>query len=150
MDVFAFGLMAGLIIGWALGRFFYYDDDRMPQRAAAAAASAPSSALSGGVDTAAASAAGFAVKNDEDLELIEGIGPKIAQLLRAGGVRNFSDLAGMSLEQVRAVLATGGPGFALARPDTWIEQARLAAAGDWQALRQLQDRLTGGVDRRAA
>jgi len=84
----------------------------------------------------------------EDLKVLEGIGPKIAQLLKDDGILTFAQLADTSVERLEAILHAAGPNFRLADPATWPEQARLAADGKWDALRVLQDRLIGGQNRR--
>ena len=78
----------------------------------------------------------------DDLRVIEGIGPRIAGVLNAAGIRTFHDLATTDAERIDAILAAEDPRLArLATPDTWPEQAALAAAGDWEALAELTDTL---------
>lgn len=97
------------------------------------------------IDIAAARAAGFNLKGPDDLEIIEGIGPKIAELLHANGVKTFAQLANMSPADIQPILDKAGPSFRMARPETWPEQADLAARNHWRALLLLQQSLTGGV-----
>lgn len=85
--------------------------------------------------------------NPEDLKIIEGIGPKIEELLNADGIRTWRDLADAEVNHIRAILDKAGKSFRLANPETWPEQAALAAAGRWGELSELQERLQGGVDR---
>jgi predicted flap endonuclease-1-like 5' DNA nuclease len=85
--------------------------------------------------------------NPEDLTIIEGIGPKIEQLLKNAGINSWQDLAKAPLERLRDLLQEGGANYKLAKPDTWPQQAALAAAGKWGELQELQDRLQGGIDR---
>jgi predicted flap endonuclease-1-like 5' DNA nuclease len=80
----------------------------------------------------------------DDLKKIEGIGPKISQLLQDNGIVTFAQLANTSTDRLQAVLQAGGPRYQLADPSTWPEQAELAAGGAWDELQVLQDRLTGG------
>ncbi|MBN1221543.1 MAG: DUF4332 domain-containing protein [Anaerolineae bacterium] len=79
----------------------------------------------------------------DDLTVIEGIGPKISGLLQAAGVTTLAQLAETDVAQIRQILEDAGL-IRLADPTTWPEQAKLAAAGDWQALQKLQDELQGG------
>ena len=88
---------------------------------------------------------GKARDGSDDLELIEGIGPKIAELLKGAGIDTFDALAKATVEKVQEVLEAGGNQFNLAKPETWAEQAALAAAGDWAAFDQLTEALVGGV-----
>ena len=67
----------------------------------------------------------------DDLKKIEGIGPKIAQMLADHGIVNFSDLSNASLDRIRTILETGGPNYAVHDPTTWPEQAKLANEGRW-------------------
>lgn len=80
----------------------------------------------------------------DDLKKIEGIGPKIAQLLHADGITTFAELAKAKQPQLKAVLAAAGPRFKLHEATTWPEQAALAAAGKWEELAKLQAELDGG------
>ncbi|NMC78326.1 MAG: DUF4332 domain-containing protein [Chloroflexi bacterium] len=78
----------------------------------------------------------------EDLQVIEGIGPKIAGVLQAAGIGSFKQLAQCKAEQLEQVLKDAG--VRLANPATWPEQARLAARGDWSGLAALKAQLKGG------
>ena len=81
----------------------------------------------------------------DDLELMEGVGPKIAGLLVDAGINTFDALSKASVESVQAVLDAGGSKFNMANPVTWAEQAALAAKGDWAAFDKLTEELVGGV-----
>jgi predicted flap endonuclease-1-like 5' DNA nuclease len=97
------------------------------------------------IDLAAARAAGFsAIKGEDDLEIVEGIGPKIAELFHAKGVKTFAQLAAMTAAQIQPMLDEAGPNFRLANPETWPDQADLAARNRWVALKAMQDGLTAG------
>ena len=96
------------------------------------------------IDVAAARAAGFDMKGPDDLEVVEGIGPKIGQLLRQHGVTTFLQLASASPAEIAAILEKGGPDFRIANPGTWPEQAGYCVRNDWAGLKRLQDRLTAG------
>jgi predicted flap endonuclease-1-like 5' DNA nuclease len=85
-----------------------------------------------------------ALEERDNLKKIEGIGPKISQLLQDNGILTFSQLADTSIDRLSAILRAGGPRYQLADPTTWPEQAELAAGGAWDELQALQDRLTGG------
>jgi len=79
----------------------------------------------------------------DDLELIEGIGPKIAAVLTAAGIGTFADLAAADTSRLTEILEQE-PNLRLADPGTWPEQAALAAAGDWDAFKALTEQLKGG------
>lgn len=81
----------------------------------------------------------------DDLKRIEGIGPRIAQVLQEAGITTFARLAEMEAAQIEEVLAETDPRLArLARTATWPEQAALAAEGQWDVLEALQGDLKGG------
>lgn len=96
-------------------------------------------------DQAAAKAAGFDIRKADDLTVVEGIGPKINELLNADGIKTFAQLAATSIPVIQNILDKAGPRFALAKPGTWPQQAALAAENRWAELRKLQDELKGGV-----
>lgn len=81
----------------------------------------------------------------DDLKKIEGIGPKIAGLLNEAGITTFAELAKASKKKLADVLQAAGARFRLAKPDTWQEQAKLAAAGKFDELKALQAELKGGL-----
>jgi len=80
----------------------------------------------------------------DDLTKIEGVGPKIAELLNAGGITSFAQLASTPADQVKSILTAGGGSFAAHDPTTWPQQAQLAADGQWEQLQKWQDELDGG------
>lgn len=110
--------------------------------AAAVAGAGVSDAGAYGATVAGASVPGTAPGGD--IELVEGIGPKIAELLRARGLGSFGALADASPGTLREILDNSGPAYRIADPSTWPEQARLAADGRWDELKSLQDSLTAG------
>ena len=75
----------------------------------------------------------------DDLEIVEGIGPKIAGLLRADGITTFAQLSATPADKVREILAKAGSTFATHDPTTWGEQAQMAQDGKWDALKVWQD-----------
>ena len=99
------------------------------------------------VDLAAAKKAGFALKNANDLTVIEGIGPKINELFNNASIKTFAQLANQSVPQMRKVLDDGGSRFRIANPSTWGQQAALAAENKWDELKKLQNNLSGGVNK---
>ena len=97
------------------------------------------------INLAAAKKAGFALKNANDLTVVEGIGPKINELFNNAGVKTFAQLANQTVPQMRKVLDDGGSRFRIANPSTWGQQAALAAENKWDELKKLLDNLSGGV-----
>ena len=81
-------------------------------------------------------------KHEDDLEIIEGIGPKVAKVLKAAGILSFDDLAHASVEKVNDVLKAAK--LTMMDSAGWIEQAKLAAKGDTDGLKKMQDEMKGG------
>jgi len=80
----------------------------------------------------------------DDLKKIEGIGPKISEKLSEAGVDTFQKLADADVQKLKDILEAAGSRYRMHDPTTWPEQAGIAAAGDWDKLKELQDRLDGG------
>ena len=78
-----------------------------------------------------------------DRKIIEGIGPKIEGILHDAGIHTFTDLAAASVSELERIVRHDA-GIRVAFPDTWPQQAQLAADGKWTELEQLQDELKGG------
>ncbi|MCA9985887.1 MAG: DUF4332 domain-containing protein [Anaerolineales bacterium] len=81
----------------------------------------------------------------DNLQRIEGVGPKIAAVLGEAGITSFAQVAQASAERLRQILDEAGMA-AIHDTRSWPEQARLAAAGSWDELQTLQDSLRGGRD----
>ncbi len=79
-----------------------------------------------------------------DFTKIEGIGPKIAELLQNGGYTTFATFAAATESDIQAILAAAGPRYKMHKPATWMQQAALAAQEKWDELEQLQAELNGG------
>ncbi|MFP4343464.1 MAG: helix-hairpin-helix domain-containing protein [Anaerolineales bacterium] len=78
----------------------------------------------------------------DDLTRIEGVGPKVADLLQEEGIRTYAQLAASDVPRLKKILRSHG--LAFMNPGTWPQQAGLAAAGDWQNLEALQEELSAG------
>lgn len=79
-----------------------------------------------------------------DLKMIEGIGPKIEELLKSAGISHLPQLADTPVERIAEILDQAGGHFRMHTPDTWPAQARLAANGNWELLKEYQEQLRGG------
>ncbi|KAG1682809.1 hypothetical protein GQR58_010597 [Nymphon striatum] len=77
----------------------------------------------------------------DDLTKIEGIGPKIEQLLNDAGVKNFEQLSNKNRDSIKTILDNGGPQFKMHEPKTWPKQAEFAYKGEWKKLEEYQDEL---------
>ena len=80
----------------------------------------------------------------EDLQTIEGIGPKIAFLLSTKSIDSLKKLAVSDVGYLKDILEEAGGTFGTHDPTTWPYQARLATEGKWQELNEYQSLLHGG------
>ena len=78
----------------------------------------------------------------DDLTQIEGIGPKVSKTLIAAGISTFEALSNAKVEDIQKILTDAG--LRMMDATTWPQQAKLAAQGDWDGLKKLQDDLSGG------
>lgn len=81
-------------------------------------------------------------KHEDDLEIIEGIGPKVAKVLKEGGIHSFADLAHTSPEKVNELLKAAK--LNMLDSAGWIDQAALAAKGDMDGMKKMQEEMKGG------
>ena len=84
-------------------------------------------------------------KSKDDLTKVEGIGPKAAEALSKAGVNTFEKLSKKSVEEIRTILVEASKTLAHLDPQTWAQQAKLAAEGKWDELTKWQDELNGGI-----
>ena len=78
----------------------------------------------------------------DDLTRIEGVGPKVAGILKENGIVSYNQLAHADVEKLAEMLREAK--LPMLHPATWPEQARLAAMADWDKLSAFQDDLKGG------
>ncbi|RMA65755.1 50S ribosomal protein L21 [Ulvibacter antarcticus] len=83
----------------------------------------------------------------DDLKKIEGAGPKAAEAMVAAGLDTFAKVAKAKPEAIAAILTEASSNLAHLVTDTWPKQAKLAAEGKWDELKELQDRLDGGIEK---
>ena len=80
----------------------------------------------------------------KELQAIEGIGPKISQLLADQGVVDLAALAETQVERLQEILGEAGARYKLADPSTWPEQAKVGVGKGLKALKSFQQSLKGG------
>ena len=83
----------------------------------------------------------------DDLKKIEGVGPKAAEAMVAAGLDTFAKVAKAKPEAIASILSEASSNLAHLVTDTWPKQAKLAADGKWDELKELQDRLDGGIEK---
>jgi len=82
----------------------------------------------------------------DNLKKIEGIGPKIEQLLYDAGVYTWKELSQKSPDFIKKVLDDAGPRYKMHNPGSWPKQARMAADGKWDELSAWQDAHNKGLE----
>lgn len=80
----------------------------------------------------------------DDLTLVEGIGPKIAELLTQAGITTFAQLANAKPTAIKSILETAGKRYQMHDPATWPKQAALARDGKTAELAKWQGELKAG------
>ena len=73
--------------------------------------------------------------NEDELTKIEGVGPKIQELLKGNGIKTFMQLANTPTETLKAILEAAGSSYQIHDPATWSAQAKLAAQNRWTNLK---------------
>lgn len=73
-----------------------------------------------------------------NLQIIEGIGPKMESLLKENGITNWKELSNKSVGELRAILDKYGGRYSIVNPDSWPKQARLAANQKFKKLIDFQ------------
>lgn len=108
------------------------------QEAAPSKMEVASALTSSGFNAAAAKAAfGKKIKED-DLKLVEGIGPKIEGLFHKHGIKTWKALSETSTVKCQEVLTSAGKRYRIHDPASWPMQAKMAYKGQWEELAKWQ------------
>lgn len=83
-------------------------------------------------------------KTADDLKRVEGIGPKLEEILNSHDILTFSQLAATKTEDLQAILDKAGEAYRIHDPGTWPQQAQLLAEGRIEEFEKLTDELKGG------
>lgn len=86
----------------------------------------------------------FHYEPEDDLKVVEGIGPKIEEILKNAGIYSYVSLATTTPDAVKTILLAAGDRFKMHDPGTWPTQSSLAAQGRWVELNTLKEELDGG------
>ncbi len=101
-----------------------------------------------GVSTAAANFVDGVAKVDDsikdNLTKVEGIGPKIKDLLNDDSIWSFKQLSETAVSRLEKILENAGPRYRVHSPKTWPKQAKMADDGKWDELKVWQDNHKGG------
>lgn len=80
----------------------------------------------------------------DNLQIVEGIGAKIEQVLKQAGITSWAQLAAANTDDLTRILENAGPSFRIHDPTTWPQQAKLANEGKWTELVNFQKSLGAG------
>lgn len=81
----------------------------------------------------------------DNLTLIEGIGPKIASILKSNNIAGYNDLSKATVVSLNKILEAAGGTYKSHNPSTWPMQAKLAATGKIDELNELKKKIVSGV-----
>jgi predicted flap endonuclease-1-like 5' DNA nuclease len=84
------------------------------------------------------------VKKNDDFKKIEGIGPKIQELLNKSKINTYHDLKNTKSSFIKSLLDEAGPQYRMHDPETWPAQAKMAHEGEWEKLEAYQEKLISG------
>jgi len=86
----------------------------------------------------------FAALKEDNLQVVEGIGPKMNEFLNKNDVVTWANLASYKADDIKKMLGKEGNKYRIIDPTTWPEQAALARDGKWEELIMLQKKLDTG------
>tara|TARA_R110000868_G_scaffold817_3_gene6026 strand:+ start:8971 stop:9525 length:555 start_codon:yes stop_codon:yes gene_type:complete len=95
-------------------------------------------------DAAAAKAAFKKTIKQDDLKLIEGIGPKIETMFKDAGIKTWLALSDTSVADCKKILDGGGNRYKIHDPSSWPMQAKMCYEGKWKNLVKWQDKHKAG------
>ncbi len=151
-----FWMLLSFILGWLLSKIFRGDDGssscceelkdlEAKYRALLAKNTTPvrtvpeADTASGIAAAPVAKGTAFDKLKNDNLQIIEGIGPKMNEILHKHGIVTWSDLAAMTPAGLRELLDKENPTrYKIINPATWPEQAALARDGKWEELINMQ------------
>ncbi len=82
----------------------------------------------------------------DDLTKVEGIGPKAAEALVNAEIATYAELAKAKADKIKEILTEASSRMAHLDPTSWPKQAKMAADGKWDELKEWQDNAKGGVE----
>ena len=82
----------------------------------------------------------------DDLTKVEGIGPKAAEALVNAGIATYVGLSKIEPTAIKTILVEASSRLAHLEPGSWPKQAKMAADGKWEELKEWQDNTKGGIE----
>ncbi len=86
-------------------------------------------------------------KNKQDLKIIEGIWPKIEQLLNKWWIYSYKDLELSEISTIQNILENAWSRYTLHNPTTWPKQANIANNWNFEKLKTYQDKLIKWIEK---
>ena len=111
-----------------------------------ASLSKKSTAAEPGFDAALAASVFGKKMLENNLTIIEGIGPKIQELFHNAGIKTWKALSETSVEKCQQILNEAGDRFRVHTPASWPKQSEMAYLGKWKELKEWQDKAIGGKE----
>lgn len=130
-------LLVSFVLGALLGRLLAAEDRSSERRVTVRTAQLPTAHI---IPMPAP-----AIRKD-DLKIIEGIGPRIEELLNQHGIYTWDMLAKTPVDRLTRILDAADGHFKMHDPKTWPDQAALATTHRWDELKAYQDLLAAGKD----
>lgn len=81
---------------------------------------------------------------ENDLKIVEGIGPKIEELFHKFDIKTWKALSETSADTCQEVLNSGGKRYRIHDPASWPMQAKMAYEGHWKQLAEWQEKHRAG------
>lgn len=106
---------------------------------ATAAAIAPSVEKDIPFDADAAKAVFGKTITQDDLKVVEGIGPKISEMFNSAGITTWKKLSETAVARCQEILDGGGERYKVHDPASWPMQAKMCYEGKWAELLKWQD-----------
>ncbi len=117
----------------------------IPKSKPSTASSIAASAVTAVAFDAAAAKAAFGKKiKQDDLKIVEGIGPKIEGLFHDFDIKTWQALSDSTVAKCQEVLDSGGERYRIHDPASWPLQAKMAFKGEWKNLAKWQDEHKAG------
>ena len=91
-------------------------------------------------NAAAAKAVFGKIIKQDDLKVVEGIGPKIEGMFKDAGIKTWKSLSEASVADCQKVLDGGGKRYQVHDPASWPMQAKMCYEGKWAELSKWQDK----------
>ena len=77
------------------------------------------------------------------MKKVEGIGPKIEEVLNKSGIYTFKQLYNSDSNRLKKLLDDAGNQFKMHNPQSWPHQAGMADRGEWEELKRYQEFMDG-------